>query len=185
LQVGAQVKADIQNAVNAGKEVTVSKTNITYSGWTGCGYIVINPQTGAGAYMISGGLSGACLILLWVSLALLAFALMAMFPSVLALILINVFISVLQVTLSRIIKGWDENPFTLTTAFTMLIDALVQITLGAVMPGMPSGFVSGLLKTLLQIEAAVVDWFIFFFCRMKMPEPYFAYLDTRGGNIIA
>ena len=38
--------------------VTVSKTQITYNGWTGVGYIIINPTTGAGAYMISGGLAG-------------------------------------------------------------------------------------------------------------------------------
>lgn len=59
LQVDAKIKADIQNAVNAGKIVTVSKTNITFNGWTGIGYIIIDPITGAGAYMISGGLSGA------------------------------------------------------------------------------------------------------------------------------
>ena len=62
LQVDENVKSDIQNAVNAGKEVSVSKTNITYKGWTGCGYIITNPNTGAGAYMISGGLSGGHLI---------------------------------------------------------------------------------------------------------------------------
>jgi hypothetical protein len=45
----------------AGMEVTVSKTDITYNGWTGCGYIVINPVTGSGGYMISGGASGAWL----------------------------------------------------------------------------------------------------------------------------
>ena len=39
--------------------VTVSKTQITYNGWTGVGYIIINPTTGAEAYMISGGLMGA------------------------------------------------------------------------------------------------------------------------------
>ena len=58
LQVDLQIKEDIRNAVNAGKVVTVSKTNISYNGWTGCGYIIINPETGAGAYMISGGLNG-------------------------------------------------------------------------------------------------------------------------------
>jgi apolipoprotein N-acyltransferase len=58
------VKADIVNAVNAGKVVTVSKTNITYNGWTGCGYIIIDPTTGNGAYMISGGMSGAIVVLL-------------------------------------------------------------------------------------------------------------------------
>ncbi len=62
LQVSQEVKTDILNAVNAGKIVTVSKTNINFKGWNGCGYIIINPETGAGAYMISSGLSGAQLI---------------------------------------------------------------------------------------------------------------------------
>jgi len=61
LQVAPDVKADIVNAVNAGKVVTVSKTNITFNGWTGCGYIIIDPTTGDGAYMISGGMNGGIL----------------------------------------------------------------------------------------------------------------------------
>jgi len=65
LQIDADAKTDIRNAVNAGKEVTVSKTNITYNGWTGCGYIIIDPETGEGAYMISGGMSGAIVYALW------------------------------------------------------------------------------------------------------------------------
>jgi hypothetical protein len=59
LQLDSETISDIQNAVNAGKEVTVSKTDITFNGWTGCGYIIIDPNTGAGAYMISGGMNGA------------------------------------------------------------------------------------------------------------------------------
>ena len=61
LQVGMNVKTDIQNAINSGKIVTVSKANINYNGWNGCGYIIINQETGAGGYMISGGLSGGIL----------------------------------------------------------------------------------------------------------------------------
>lgn len=52
------MKDDITNAVNAGKVVTVSKTNINFNGWNGCGYIITNPETGAGGYMISGGTNG-------------------------------------------------------------------------------------------------------------------------------
>mgnify|MGYP001593000232 FL=1 len=63
LQVDNEVKIDIQNAVNAGKEVTVPKTNITFNGGIGCGYFVIYPNTGAGAYMISGGMNGGMLLL--------------------------------------------------------------------------------------------------------------------------
>jgi len=58
LQVDQQVKDDITNAVNAGKVATVSKTNISFNGWNGCGYIITNPETGGGGYMISGGKSG-------------------------------------------------------------------------------------------------------------------------------
>jgi transglutaminase-like putative cysteine protease len=58
LQVDASIKTDIVNAVNAGKEVIVSKTNITYNQWTGTGYIVIDPASGSASYLINGGLSG-------------------------------------------------------------------------------------------------------------------------------
>ncbi|PNU20353.1 hypothetical protein C2E25_07985 [Geothermobacter hydrogeniphilus] len=74
LQVGQQVKTDIQNAVNAGKVVTVSQSNISFNGWVGCGYIITNPETGAGAYMISGGLSGA--VFTWVVVAFWVIALL-------------------------------------------------------------------------------------------------------------
>ena len=59
LEVDQQVKDDIQQAVASGKVVTVPKTNITYQGWIGCGYIISNQETGAAAYIISGGLSGS------------------------------------------------------------------------------------------------------------------------------
>jgi hypothetical protein len=62
LQLAPEVIDEIENAVNAGNVVNVSKTDINFNGWTGCGYIVMNPITGEGAYMISGGLSGAQLV---------------------------------------------------------------------------------------------------------------------------
>jgi hypothetical protein len=57
----AQTKADVQNAVNAGKEVTISQAKITYSGWTGAGYTIVDPTTGAGSYLIEGGANGGWL----------------------------------------------------------------------------------------------------------------------------
>lgn len=59
LQLDSGTVADIQNAVNAGMLVTAPKTYITFNGWTVCGYIIGDPVTGAGAYMISGGMNGA------------------------------------------------------------------------------------------------------------------------------
>ncbi|MEW6104072.1 MAG: hypothetical protein AB1630_09745 [bacterium] len=53
----------IQNAVNSGKIVTISKTEITYANWNGVGYIVMDPETGAAGYLISGGMAGGTLLL--------------------------------------------------------------------------------------------------------------------------
>ena len=60
--IDANARAEIQNALAAGKEVTVHQSPITQSGWTGSGYIITDPATGAGAYKISGGANGAALI---------------------------------------------------------------------------------------------------------------------------
>jgi len=67
-----ETKTDIHNAISAGKTVYVTAREITLNGWTGTGYMVIDPATGAGAYQISGGLAGAFFAdLLWGSLFLL------------------------------------------------------------------------------------------------------------------
>ncbi|WP_288999303.1 hypothetical protein [uncultured Psychrobacter sp.] len=49
---------DIRNGVNAGKTITVHDTQITLNGWSGTGYTILDPESGAGAYMIGGGLDG-------------------------------------------------------------------------------------------------------------------------------
>ncbi len=49
---------DIRNAVNAGLTVTTHEKIIQYKGWKGAGYIIIDPNTGTGAYLIDGGADG-------------------------------------------------------------------------------------------------------------------------------
>lgn len=58
LQIDTEAKTDIINAINAGKLVVVPKANVILNHWTGCGYVVIDLLSGAGAYMISGGTNG-------------------------------------------------------------------------------------------------------------------------------
>lgn len=59
LQIGQKDLTDITNALNSGKEVIVSQTNVQIHDWNGLGYIVRDPFSGSGAYIISGGLAGA------------------------------------------------------------------------------------------------------------------------------
>jgi hypothetical protein len=72
LSLDAAVKNAITDAVNAGMEVTVPQTNINFHGTAVVGYIAIDPETGAGAYMISGGDSGFWISLLQLSAGMLA-----------------------------------------------------------------------------------------------------------------
>ena len=69
LPIGGEVGSEIRNAVNAGKEVTVHEKSINKHGWKGFGYIVIDPETGAGAYIIEGSGNGG-----WYSLVAIAAA---------------------------------------------------------------------------------------------------------------
>ncbi len=61
LQISADVKTDIVNALNMGLQVTVSQREVQLNQWRGVGYIIENPQTGEAAYLISGGLAGGSL----------------------------------------------------------------------------------------------------------------------------
>ena len=54
--------AEIQNALNVGKEVITHTDAVSVPGWSGAGYIIIDPQTGDGAYKIGGGQNGAWLL---------------------------------------------------------------------------------------------------------------------------
>ncbi len=58
LQVSPETINNIRNAIAAGKEVIIPERSIQYYQWIGEGYIVFDPNTGAGDYLISGGLFG-------------------------------------------------------------------------------------------------------------------------------
>ncbi len=58
LSLSRSVINDIRSAVAAGKTVIVPQRQLQKDKWKGVGYIVLDEQTGAGAYMISGGIAG-------------------------------------------------------------------------------------------------------------------------------
>jgi len=58
LQLSSAVEADINRAVSQGKTVLTAERNMDLGPWVGTGYIIHDEATGAGAYLLSGGLNG-------------------------------------------------------------------------------------------------------------------------------
>jgi hypothetical protein len=154
LQVDADVKTAIQNAVNAGKEVTVSKTNITLNGWTGCGYIIINPSTGAGAYMISGGLSGAAILLL-IGAILLAIGIFAELPAAVVLAVVTILITLIDNITSILIAPKDD-PWKIVNI--MIITVTIILAIAGIFSGATPAYIAVSMAWL--VICFMLDWML-------------------------
>ena len=72
LPVGGTVGHEIQSAIQVGKEVTFHERGINAHGFSGHGYIITDPDTGGGAYLIEGKGNGGILILVGLVVMLVA-----------------------------------------------------------------------------------------------------------------
>jgi hypothetical protein len=88
INVDPDVMNEMQNALAAGREITVHQSPITQSGWTGSGYIITDPATGAGAYKISGGANGS--FLFWFGIILTIVGLIAIAVEATAFFMISI-----------------------------------------------------------------------------------------------
>lgn len=73
LNLPAATMAEISAALAAGRHVVTHTNVVSVPGWSGAGYIAFDPETGSGAYKISGGQNGAILVLLLLMFAILYF----------------------------------------------------------------------------------------------------------------
>ena len=58
LSLHSSVESEIANAVNQGRIVITHTNNISVPGWTGAGYLILDPEIMDGSYKISGGGNG-------------------------------------------------------------------------------------------------------------------------------
>ncbi len=59
--INASDRTEIRNALLTGKNVVVHERPVSVINWTGSGYLILDPPTGSGAYLISGGADGGFL----------------------------------------------------------------------------------------------------------------------------
>ena len=101
LTLSGTVGQEIRNAIEAGKEVTFHEKAISAHGWSGQGYVIVDPETGAGAYLIEGKGNGGSIevelgfmaVLCLISLVAAAFSVSA--AMMLALTVITAWVSMM------------------------------------------------------------------------------------------
>jgi hypothetical protein len=69
LSTGGSVGQEIRSTVLSGKEVTVHEKSISAYGWSGYGYVIVDPETGAGGYIIEGSGNGGFILAYVVKMA--------------------------------------------------------------------------------------------------------------------
>ncbi len=57
----SETMSEVRSSLNAGKNVFTHTDTVSVPGWSGAGYIILDPVTGSGAYKISGGNNGSFL----------------------------------------------------------------------------------------------------------------------------
>jgi hypothetical protein len=169
LQLDSETISDIQNAVNAGKDVTVSKTDITFNGWTGCGYIIIDPNTGAGAYMISGGMNGMVLRIMTVIYFILSIAVgvaialtMGFWLGILGSIVSGAYFTLIYKLLNR------DSDISLSEVLLFITSVVAWTAIGAGISAAAtvSGFAGLLAVMMLTLAVVLLDLIIVFAYRM-------------------
>jgi hypothetical protein len=135
LTIGGAVGDEIRNAINAGKEVTFHENAINAFGWSGHGYIILDPETGVGAHLIDGGGSGGTLLFqsmlaLFAIIEMIGYAGILGFLKILPVIAaINPLFRVLVGGLTLILSFPPDSPYAHTEATSSLelITSLVGI----------------------------------------------------------
>ncbi|NIT62225.1 MAG: hypothetical protein GWN00_40345, partial [Aliifodinibius sp.] len=77
----ADTMTEIRNALSTGKEIITHTEAVSITGWSGAGYIIIDPLTGDGAYKIGGGQNGS-----WLSLFIFAFVMILFFAAIITIV---------------------------------------------------------------------------------------------------
>jgi hypothetical protein len=160
LQVDDAIRMEIQNALNAGRTVTVHEAPITVSGWTGTGYIIDDPATGAGAYKISGGMNGGSL---WVpiigtiamTIAFIPFVLIAAYAGIVVLSIVTSLILAIAWVSAKLNIPSDSpwRTFIVDIVGGVLATILGGLFAGLTLPGLAVGIV-------LSLIYAIFDAFI-------------------------
>ena len=163
LTLSGSAGEEIRSAINSGKEVTFHESSINAYGWHGVGYSIVDPDTGAGAYLIEGAGNGGVLLtivqqliyaILFISIVAGAAALLFLLMLLAAFIALAIpVLAVMFVSLSLSIKLLIVGLGVWTASEVLLTGCAKSIgkLIGSIVQGLPAGS-SRLLALLLGVE---------------------------------
>jgi hypothetical protein len=140
---------EIESVVASGKEVTIHEAPISKHSFTGSGYIVVDPQTGAGAYLIEGGARGCLLLIAGSAIMTLAATLLVGANPVAALAFLAAGVAITLAGASLLNGDSDQCAYFLNVAVNLI--AVAFVALGAL------GIIGDILFAGLTPAAAVGD----------------------------
>jgi ABC-type multidrug transport system fused ATPase/permease subunit len=156
LPIGGNVGSEIRSAIDSGKEVVVHERAINSNGWSGYGYIIVDPETGAGGYLIEGGGNGSFLdwwsdygngvafVLFFASLVAAALSAGAFVVAILAVFSIfSALMNIMVIRLAMIENGCDTSSVGFFEGMEWLAVALSFFGAGGVAAGAFLSFLSG------------------------------------------
>ncbi|MBV7429814.1 MULTISPECIES: hypothetical protein [unclassified Acidovorax] len=128
LPVGGTVGQEIQSAIQAGKEVTFHERGINAHGFSGYGYIITDPETGAGAYMIEGRGNGGILLGL-------ALGLVSGIAIIVAGPLLAAIVGAIGFVIGVYLAMYEDNKYNLNFSGARLIGLMAGIILSVIFGG--------------------------------------------------
>jgi hypothetical protein len=160
----SQTLDEIHAALATGKEVITHTDAVSVPGWSGAGYIILDPTTGNGAYKIGGGANGSFLDNLFIKGLFYIGAFLSLLDKnpglAAALDAVVAGLSVLVstiVNLIELVSGCNSVGFTAVIIFSLVFATLI-FELALIATGV--GFVTSILLGLIvgQLENMVIDW---------------------------
>ena len=165
LEVSQSVKTDIQNSINAGHIVIIPQKEFNYYDWEGSGYIVLDPDTGAAGYMISGGIAGgstalittltiilgiiSSAILLYLSIAgLIAAATLG--TVILAMVAYVVAVYFFVQLMANVIMTIQGDPQAGAEALNLAIANIIALPAGFILGAIISNFIKAVINPLIR-----------------------------------
>lgn len=149
------VMQEIQSALSVGRHVITHTDAVSVPGWNGAGYIILDPETGDGAYRISNGTNGVFLIFLvflgiiglFISILLIAFftAAATIGGAVVAFVaLVPLYVVSLLALMEAALQGGAPLAIGIITVLGAFIPIIPAIVAGTITAAIVSAFLVGL-----------------------------------------